>query len=85
MREFAARYSASVGYYALMPMMWLNDGDKQPAYHRVDLRLAKQFGKRGGGNEVALTFQNMQGSHPEFRTDDYVVERRSFATLRLAW
>lgn len=85
MREFATGFSASVGYYGLAPMMWLNDGDKQPSYRRVDLRLAKQFGKRGAGNEIALTFQNLQGNHAEFRSDDYVVERRSFATLRLAW
>lgn len=85
MRDFPEGFSASVGYYALTSMMWLNDGDKQPAYHRVDLRIAKRFGKRESGNEIALTFQNMQGNHSEFRSDDYVVERRSFATLRLAW
>lgn len=85
MREFAAGYSASAGYYAMAPMMWLNDGDKQPAYRRTDIRLAKRFGKRESGNEVALTFQNIGGNYTEFRSDDYVVERRSFLTLRLGW
>lgn len=85
MRNFPGRFTASVGFYALTPMMWLNDGDKQPGYHRTDVRLARQFGKRESGNEVALTFQNIGGNHAEFRSDDYVVERRSFVTLRLGW
>ncbi|BCB26543.1 hypothetical protein SKTS_14290 [Sulfurimicrobium lacus] len=85
LRNLPGRFAASVGFYALTPMMWLNDGDKQPAYHRTDIRLAKQFGKRESGNEVALTLQNTGGNYAEFRTNDYVVERRSFVTLRLGW
>lgn len=85
MRNFPGRFSASVGFYALTPMMWLNDGDKQPAYHRTDVRLAKQFGRRESGNEIALTLQNTGGNYAEFRSKEYVVERRSFITLRLGW
>jgi len=85
MRNFPGRFSASVGFYALTPMMWLNDGDKQPAYHRTDMRLAKQFGKRESGNEIALTLQNTGGNYAEFRSKEFVVERRSFITLRLGW
>ncbi|MGD9786377.1 MAG: hypothetical protein AB7U30_00325 [Sulfuricellaceae bacterium] len=82
-RSFSAGFSVGMGYYLVVPMKWLNDGDYQPPYRRVDFRLAKEFGKRGAGNEISLTLQNMGGAYGEFATGDFVVERRSFVTLRL--
>ena len=83
MRSFPAGFSASMGYYFVGPMKWLNDGDYQPPYRRVDLRLAKEFGKRGAGNEISLTLQNLGGPYSEFTAGDFVADRRSFITLRL--
>jgi iron complex outermembrane receptor protein len=83
MRSFPDGFSASMGYYFVGPMKWLNDGDYQAPYRRVDARLAKEFGKRGAGNELSLTLQNLGGAYHEFTPGDFVAERRSFVTLRL--
>lgn len=79
-----AGLTASLGYYRLGKMMWLNDGDLQPAYTRVDLKLAKRLGGKGSEDELALTLQNLAGTHAEFR-QDHTVQRQAFVTLRLAW
>lgn len=84
-RNFAGRYAAGLGYYYVGDMMWLNDGDFQRAYRRVDLRLARRFGKPGGGDEIAVTLQNLGGAYPQFSNGDFVAERRAFVTLRLSW
>lgn len=83
-RAFSGGYSASLGYYYVGAMMWLNDGDYQRAYRRVDMRLARQIGKPGGGSEVALILQNLGGAYTQFSTD-FLAERRAFITLRLSW
>ncbi len=79
-----AGLQVNLGLYRVGYMEWLNDGDKQPAYTRVDVRLAKRLGPRHGEDEIALTLQNVNGRHTEFRTSS-TVERQAFATLRLAW
>jgi iron complex outermembrane receptor protein len=82
-RDLPWRTRISVGYYQYGYMMWPTDGDHQPAYERVDLKLAKRFGKKGAEDEIALTWQNLNGSHQEF--DYYTAERQAFVTLRLSW
>ena len=59
--------NTSIGYYHVGSMKWLGDGDVQPAYERVDVRLAKRFGKEGSNNEIAFTAQGVNGAHAEFR------------------
>ncbi|TCJ15990.1 hypothetical protein EZJ19_05900 [Parasulfuritortus cantonensis] len=78
---------ASLGYYHVGNMVWLGDGKTQPAYERFDARLAKRFGKRDAGNEIAFTVQNMNGEHLEFMdgTMSSYTERQAFVTLRLGW
>jgi outer membrane receptor protein involved in Fe transport len=84
-KGFAGGFEASLGVYYLDDMMWMGDGDKQADYTRVDLRLAKRFGKSGGEDEVAVTVRNLNGNHQEFRDNEYTVERQALATLRLTW
>ena len=79
-----AGLQASLGYYRVGDMMWLNDGDVQPAYERVDMKLAKRLGGKGSEDELALTLQNVSGTHVEFRKE-YTVQRQAFVTLRLVW
>lgn len=79
-----AGLTASLGYYRLGDMMWLNDGDVQPSYERVDMKLAKRLGGKGSEDELALTLQNVAGTHVEFR-GEHTVQRQAFVTLRLVW
>lgn len=76
--------SASVGYYHVGYMKWLSDGDIQPEYERVDLRLAKRLGGSGSKNEIALTLQGTNAGHSEFRPESIPV-RQAFVTLQLGW
>ncbi len=76
-------FSASLGYYRVGDMKWLNDGDVQPAYERVDVKLAKRLGGMGSEDELALTLQNATSEHTEFRLE-HTVQRQAFVTLRLA-
>lgn len=80
-RAFSHGMEAGLGLYFVGGMKWMGSGDDQPAYTRVDLRLAKKFGDL---NEIALTVSNLDGSHVEFR-DSSNVERQAFVTLRLGW
>ncbi|PIX01060.1 MAG: hypothetical protein COZ79_08940 [Hydrogenophilales bacterium CG_4_8_14_3_um_filter_62_83] len=76
--------NASLGYYHVGAMKWLGDGDSQPAYDRLDVRLAKRLGKPGGNDEIALTLQGVNGDHPEFRPNSLPL-RQAWVTLRLGW
>ncbi len=88
-QSFSWGIRASVSYYYVGDMWWLGDGDFQPSYEKIDLRLAKRLGKAGSDNEIALTLQNVNGRHAEFRevagSDSVAVERLGFVTLRLGW
>lgn len=79
-----AGLQASLGYYRVGDMMWLNGGDVQPSYERVDVKLAKRLGGKGSEDELALTLQNATGTHLEFR-QEHTVQRQAFLTLRLTW
>lgn len=82
-RRLPGDFNASAGFYRVGAMKWPNDGDWQPAYRRIDLRLGKSLGLFGNRDELALTFQNLDSEHTEF--DDYLVERRIFLTYRSLW
>lgn len=86
-RDLPWGLAASLGYYRVGDMYWLGDGDRQPAYDKVDVRLAKRFGKPGSGDEIALTVWNLDGEHFEFRSghSGSYSERQAFVTLRLGW
>jgi iron complex outermembrane receptor protein len=75
--------NADLSFYRVGKMKWPNGGSDQPAFKRLDLKLTKPFGKPSRRNEIALTVQNLNNEHIEFR--DYLVERRAFVTLQLAW
>ena len=78
---------ANLGYYRVGEMAWLGDGSSQPAYERVDVKLAKRFGRPGSEDEIALTVQNLNGRHLEFQSGARAnySERQAFVTLRLGW
>lgn len=82
-RRLPLGFDASLGVYRVGAMKWPNDGDWQPAYRRVDLRLGKTLGLFGNRDELSLTVQNLDAEHTEF--DDYLVERRAFLTYRALW
>lgn len=82
-RRLPGGFNASFGLYRVGAMKWPNDGDWQPAYRRLDLRLGKTLGLFGNRDELALTVQNLDSEHTEF--DDYLVERRAFLTYRTLW
>lgn len=86
-KAFPFGIGASLGYYHVGDMGWLGEGRDQPAYERVDAKLAKRFGKPGKDNEIALTVQNLNGKHLEFLdgTNANYTERQGFITLRLGW
>jgi iron complex outermembrane receptor protein len=81
---FGAGMQASLGVYRLGDMKWMGNGDLQPAYTRVDLRLAKHLGHGGDDNQIALVVRNLNGNHTEFRPTS-TVERQAFVTLSLDW
>jgi hypothetical protein len=60
---------------------WPNDGDLQPSYRRLDLRVGKTLSLFGKDDELALTVQNFNTEHHEFKY--YLVERRAFLTYRI--
>jgi len=83
-KAFASGFTGAVGVYRVGEMKWMGGGDDQKGYTRLDLRLAKRLGDKDGTDEIALTVQNLNGSHVEFR-DVATVERQAFVTLRLGW
>ncbi|HEY0664397.1 MAG TPA: TonB-dependent receptor, partial [Thiobacillaceae bacterium] len=82
-KGFAGGWGASVGFYQVGYFLWPNDGDVQPFYRRLDLRLARRLGGAGSDDELALTLRSVNDRHTEFR--EYLVERQAFVTLRLGW
>ena len=87
-KPFPMRMNASIGYYHVDYMMWLGDGDNQPAYDRVDVRLAKAFGSPDNPVEIAVTAQSVTGSYVEFiKTGDKssIPVRQAFVTLKVGF
>jgi hypothetical protein len=81
-KQFTHGLRLSLGGYKVGAIKWPNDGDDQPAYRRLDLRISKTLSLIGKDDELALTLQNFNTEHPEFR-DEYLVERRAFVTYRI--
>lgn len=71
---------SSVGYYALDDVEWLGDGNKLPAYHRLDARLAKNFQLGKDTGEIALIAQNINNTYQDFQVEN---ELRNRAYLEL--
>lgn len=72
--------NTSIGYYSMDEIKWLEDGDKIPAYHRLDARLAKNFQLGQDKGEIALIAQNINNSYQDFQIEN---ELRNRAYLEL--
>jgi iron complex outermembrane receptor protein len=81
-KQFTHGLRLSLGGHKVGVIKWPNDGDDQPAYRRLDLRISKTLSLFGKDEELALTLQNFNTEHTEFR-DEYLVERRAFVTYRI--
>ena len=66
-------------------MYWLNDGDRVADTRRLDLRLARAFGRPGANNEIAIVAQSVNGRYPEFYERKYRHEPRLHLSLSLGW
>lgn len=84
-KEFAQRWTASAGFYYQGDMYWLNDGDRVADTRRLDLRLARAFGRPGANNEIAIVAQSVNGRYPEFYERKYRHEPRLHLSLSLGW
>ena len=84
-KELPRRWNASLGFYYADRMYWLNDGDVVPSHGRTDLRLAKRFGPAERENEIAFTWQSVEGDYADFHQGKYKHQSFAFATLKLAW
>ncbi|OYY92467.1 MAG: hypothetical protein B7Y41_15785 [Hydrogenophilales bacterium 28-61-23] len=80
-KQFAHGLRLSLGGHKVGEIKWPNDGDLQPGYRRLDLRIGKTLSLFGKDDELALTLQNFNTEHHEFKY--YLVERRSFVTYRI--
>ncbi len=80
--SFGQGYEGSLGFYGVREMEPQGDGDPLPAYHRLDVRLAKKMKWLGRRAEVALVVQNLLGPYQEFRNDN-LFQRRAFVSLNL--
>lgn len=84
-KELPQRAYASLGFYYTDKMYWLNQGDVVPSHGRTDLRLAKRFGPVERENEIAFTYQSLEGDYTDFHQGKYKHQSFAFATLKLAW
>ncbi|MDX5364245.1 MAG: TonB-dependent receptor, partial [Pseudazoarcus pumilus] len=84
-KDLPGRWRASLGYYHQHAVTWLNDGGELDKRDRFDLKLARAFGAPGSDNEVAITFQSLGGSYPEFDGEKFRHEPRVFVSLRATW
>ena len=84
-KDLPGRWRASLGFYRHSVMKWLSDGDTVPENARVDLKLVREFGRPGSGNEVAIVAQNLGGRYVDFHEARFRHEPQVFGSLRLAW
>lgn len=80
-KTFSGDIHASLGGYWVGALKWPNDGDLQKAYRRFDVRLSKRMNWLAKDDDLALTIQNFNSEHTEFK--GYLVERRAFLTYRV--
>ncbi|MDQ1363466.1 MAG: iron complex outerrane recepter protein [Pseudomonadota bacterium] len=71
--DYAIR--GSLACYSLDETRWLEDGDKIPAYHRLDARLARHFRVGQDKGEIALIAQNMNNKYQDFQTENELRDR----------
>lgn len=73
-------------YHRIGGMTWRSDEDWLPPRRRLDVRLAYPFQVGSTRAEAAVVVQAANGNSPEFLpTENFAVERRAFATLRLEY
>lgn len=82
LHNFENGVSLSGGYYHLSSIQWLGNGDFQPAYNRVDLRLALPLKLRDLSGTAELIAQNIGNSHAEYMLVNEF-DTRWFARLEL--
>ena len=78
--DFSHGYEASIAYYYVSEMEWLGDGDFREDFHRVDLRIAKNW--RIGKKRLKTEFivHNIGDDYFTFR-DENLFETRYFLRL----
>ncbi len=76
------RYDASFSFSRVSQMTWLGEGNLQPSFRRLNLRLARRFGKRGREAQVALVVHNLMDKYLDFR-DENRSGRAGFLQLAL--
>lgn len=82
-----AGFDASLGYYRIGEMFWMGGPrDRLSKYHRLDLRLAREWKTADGGLELALILQSPLGKELErFSGDlyeDQVFRRQGYLSLK---
>lgn len=81
--DFSERWSGSLSYYRVGQVNVQGDGDLQPAYERVDSRLAYRFRDGAYQGEVAFVVQNLLDKPYREVYYENLIGRRSYVTLRL--
>lgn len=87
--RFNERFSASTAWYYTDEQLWLGEGDRIPAYHRVDLRLAYAFRLGGKSAELSAVVQNLFGDYRDYLysatspQERNVFDTRGWLSLRL--
>ncbi len=92
MQKLPLRFEFSLIGYAQQSMQW-SSRSVSLKYRRIDARLGYPFRAGAIGGELALTIQNLNGSHNEYKwpdpsdtnpdPDGRIVERRQWVSLRL--
>jgi iron complex outermembrane receptor protein len=80
MRRFLHDWYASIGYYWVDQMLWLDAQDTVDAYRRLDLRIARRFRFGETRGEFAVVVQNAGDRYQDFNPDQYF-DQRSFITF----
>ena len=80
-KTFSGDIHASLGDYWVGALKWPNDGDLQKSCRRFDVRLSKRVNWLAKDDDLALTIQNFNSEHTEFK--GFLVERRAFLACRV--
>jgi iron complex outermembrane receptor protein len=80
--QFPQNIQLSAAYYHLEELDWAGEGNRVPAYHRLDMRLAKSFTLAGVSGKLALIMQNMQDEYVDFQHEN-IMRERTYVSLDL--
>lgn len=80
--QFAGGLNASIGMYHIDEQEWSGEGDKVPAYDRIDFRLAQAFPTAHGNGELSFVLQNILDDYVEFREQNLFGTR---AYIQFKW